>query len=435
MKKAFNYICILFFLLGLFGCSNGQDISTPSDTDTNSVTSEIISDNVSSIISQNEQSNSEQNNITLSNPIKDEFNAVWFSYFELSDMIKGKSEEKFRETIKTAYKNVADLGLDAVIMHVRPSSDAFYESDIFPWSMYCSGTQGVSPGFDPLKIMVEEAHAVSLQIHAWINPLRVGSQKNFNSLSGMNPAKIWLTDSITDNDDWVKLVSGGYYYNPTVPEVRQLIIDGVVEIIEKYDIDGFQFDDYFYPTTNSQFDQAQFNEYLAASGEEKLNRSQWRMHEVNKLVKGVYSAIKQKDQNIIFGISPSSDIDHNTDILYADIHTWVSTPGYIDYICPQIYFGFEHSTVDARYQNRLMQWSSLDICDEVKLLIGLAPYKIGTEDGGSSEWINSGSMLKDQVISGRSNERVDGFLFYSYTYLFGKKPAQQKELQQLQGMF
>ena len=274
-----------------------------------------------------------------------------------------------------------------------------------------------------------------MKIHAWINPLRVGSQKNFDKFSNKNPAKIWLSDGLKENDDYVKLVSGGYYYNPTIAEVRQLIIDGVVEIIEKYDIDGFQFDDYFYPTTRSEFDQNQFNEYLATSGQDKLNRSQWRMEEVNKLVKGIYSAIKQKDPSIIFGISPSSDIDYNTDILYADIHTWVSTPGYIDYICPQIYFGFEHSSIDSRYQNRLVQWSSLNICDNVKLLIGLAPYKTGTSDGGSDEWINKGTILKEQIILARNNQEVGGFLFYSYTYLFGKKAAQQTELSNIRDLF
>lgn len=423
------------------GCSN-EDVSGLNQTHINSDNSiqNSISSTTDSSYAQSATNNSSENVLTNSetitdNPIVNEFNAVWFSYFELTDMIKGKSEEQFRQTIQTAFKNISDLGLNAVIMHVRPSSDAFYNSNIYPWSVYCSGKQGVSPGYDPLKIMIEEAHLLSLQVHAWINPLRVGSQKNLDSFADSNPAKIWLTDNNTENDDWVKPVSGGYYYNPTIPEVRQLIIDGVTEIIDNYDIDGFQFDDYFYPTTRSDFDQNQYDKYLPSQVSEKSSRTQWRLNEVNKLVKGIYNAIKQKNPKIIFGISPSSDIEYNTDILYADIHTWISQAGYIDYICPQIYFGFEHSNIESRFQNRLAQWTSLNIHPNVKLLIGLAPYKIGTIDGGSEEWKNDGSMLKKQIINARNNGNTNGFLFYSYTYLFGNKNIQKQELNNLIGMF
>ena len=151
MKNAFIYnIAILLILSLLFGCSNGQDVSSITNIEsTNSIKQDTLSQISSTENIEQNDNNNENEIINITNPITDEFNAVWFSYFELSDMVKGKTEEQFRQNIKTAYKNVADLGLDAVIMHVRPSSDAFYESDIFPWSIYCSGTQGVSPGFDP----------------------------------------------------------------------------------------------------------------------------------------------------------------------------------------------------------------------------------------------------------------------------------------------
>ncbi|MGN1081487.1 MAG: glycoside hydrolase family 10 protein [Acutalibacteraceae bacterium] len=384
--------------------------------------------------SENTSSLQSKPSTVYKNPINEELNAVWFSYYELSDMIMGKTEHQFIESVNTAFDNVANLGLNAVIVHIRPSSDAFYESDIFPWSMYCTGTQGVSPGYDPLKIVVKASHERNLKIHAWINPLRVCSTKNFDKLAKGNPAKIWLEDSISENDTWVRCFDG-YYYNPTVPEVRQLIIDGCMEVAKKYDIDGIQFDDYFYPTTNAQFDEKEYNEYLSEYGDSALNLNLWRKQQISSLVKGVYDAVKSYNPDIIFGISPSSNIDENTDEFYADLPLWLSTPGYVDYLCPQIYFGFEHSTVEVRFQNRLAQWSALEKSEDVRLLVGIASYKSGIKDGNSTEWIDNNNIEERQVKMCRENGNISGFMFYSYTYLFGLSDAQTSERLYLEDCF
>ena len=130
--------------------------------------------------------------------------------------------------------------MNAVVVQVRPFGDAMYPSKYFPWSKYVSGKQGVNPGYDPLKYMVEKAHALGLEFHAWINPYRVANDTtDITSLSVKNKARIWLTDDKTSNDRNVLIFDGGIYYNPAKSAVRTLIADGVKEIIENYDVDEF----------------------------------------------------------------------------------------------------------------------------------------------------------------------------------------------------
>ena len=131
--------------------------------------------------------------------------------------------------------NVQDMGLNAVFLQVRPSADAFYESEIFPWSKYLTGTNGVAPNnsFDPLEFWIEEAHKRDIKLHAWINPYRItkNGDTEYNQILSDSPAKKY-------SEYVVKYSDGNYYFDPAYPEVRELVIDGAVEIIEKYDVDG-----------------------------------------------------------------------------------------------------------------------------------------------------------------------------------------------------
>lgn len=97
--------------------------------------------------------------------------------------------------------------------------------------------------------MVRKSHELDLKIHAWINPLRI--QKN------NVPEKLSIENEyfkLKDDQDKVFEVNNEKYFNPAYPQNRARIIDGVKEIVEKYSIDGIQFDDYFYPDSDGDFD-------------------------------------------------------------------------------------------------------------------------------------------------------------------------------------
>lgn len=342
-----------------------------------------------------------------------ETKAVWISYLEYQSVLQGKTESQFTKNIETMFKNLANDGINTVFVHVRSHSDAMYDSDIFPWSVYCTGTEGKDPGFDPLGIMVEKAHSAGLKIEAWINPYRVKGNSNTEKIAKSSPAYEWL------DTGKVVVLDSGIFYNPADEEVIDLIVSGVEEIVRNYNVDGIHFDDYFYPTTAESFDKSYYSSYKAEGGELKL--SEWRRQNVNILIKEVYSAIKAIDSSCRFGISPAGNMEKNYNSLYCDVYTWVTSKGYVDYICPQIYFGFNNR--DCPYLDVLSEFSSMITRSEIELIIGLAAYKAGAEDtyageNGKKEWINNNDILARQITAAREVKQYSGFALYRYDSIY-----------------
>lgn len=346
----------------------------------------------------------------------EEVRAIWLSYLDLKAMLltsgdQSAGEKQFTKNIETAFDNMQALGLNTVIAQVRPFSDALYESELFPWSYLAAGTEGKDPGFDPLEIMVEQAHARGMRLEAWINPYRVRNGANTREMSAGNPANAMLKtgDAIQYN--------GAITYNPASKKAQQLIVDGVKEIVENYDVDGIHFDDYFYPTTDMAFDKASYQSYRSAGG--TLDQADWRRQNVNDLVKAVYAAIKEIDEDVVFGISPQGNMDNNYNNQFIDVEEWLTEDGYIDYICPQIYFGFQNST--CPYAETVKAWDQ-QITNDVKLYVGLAPYKIGLEDtyagNGKWEWANNDDLLARMVETARESENYQGFSLFRYDSVF-----------------
>lgn len=361
-----------------------------------------------------------------------EVRAIWLSYLEWQGMLKGKTKEQFTTNISNALNNITSMGLNTVYVHARSHSDAYYDSDIFPWSENCSGTEGVSPGFDPLSIIIREAHSRGLKVEAWVNPYRIRGNTDTSKIANDNPAKAWL------NTGKVKIVdSEGIYYNPAYDDVIELVVDGVKEIVNNYDVDGIHFDDYFYPTKDASFDKEEYSSYQKDGG--KLSLDDWRRDNVNRLVSRVYSAIKSIDSSCRFGISPTGNMDNNYSILYCDVYAWVRSDKYVDYICPQIYFGFSHDY--SPYTTVLDQYNSMISSNTVDLITGLAAYKIGQKESsyagdGINEWINNSDILAGQVIASREKSHYKGFALYRYDSLFNPsstvKDSVKKELANLE---
>ena len=398
---------------------NSSDISSNSSIDSSSenISSEETSSGSTS--SGNTSSGSSSSGNTSSGgtvtPPKAQFtSAIWYAYYELD--FKNDTEATFKQKINKMFDSAVDLGCDAVICQVRPFADALYYSEYFPMSVYMTGTQGKDPGYDALEYMVKAAHERSLQIHAWLNPYRISnSTANVNSLADSHPAKKWLNDGNTANDRYVLTYKNGLYFNPSEVEVQKLIIDGVREIVQNYDVDGIHFDDYFYPfvnTVDEDFDKAEHQK----SGT-NLSLEDWRRANVNALISGVYRAINEIDSSVQFGISPSYHIsndgsDQNYKVKFADIAKWMNTSGYTDYIAPQIYFGYNHPT--AAYTKVLNQWLSIPRKNSVKLYIGVAAYKIGTVDAKTTEWQTDDDILARQALEAKQ-KGCDGVFIFSYS--------------------
>lgn len=340
----------------------------------------------------------------------EEIRGVWLFYRELSMVDeKGGTAESFTEKINTIFDKCVSLGINTVFFHVRPSADSFYASKIFPFSEYLTGKQGGAVDYDPLKIAVSLAHEKNISLHAWINPFRISFSSDKSELAETNPA----VKLINENSDRICTVNGGLYFNPASEENRKLIIDGVREIVNSYDVDGVHIDDYFYPDTDKSIDEKQFQDYVSCGG--NLSLEEWRTQNVNTFVSNMYSAVKSCDENVIVSVSPAGNIENNYKKLYADVKRWGSTEGYCDWLIPQIYFGFENSA--QPYETVMNEWRKNTICPSVRLAAGLAAYKVLS--GESDEWKKGGIIGRQW---GRAEENgYDGFVLFSYSSIISEK--------------
>ncbi len=361
----------------------------------------------------------------------DEYKAFWFSYYDYTAYrakYKKRNATTFKKYFTQAVKKGKSLGMNCIIVHVRPFGDAMYKSKYFPWSKCISGKQGKNPGYDPLKIMTQVAHANGMKIEAWINPYRVASgSTNYKKLSTKNPARKWHNKKKTRRN--VLAYKGSLDYNPAKAQVRNLIVNGVKEIVENYDVDGIHMDDYFYPAfsssnVNSAFDAKEYRASTMAKG--KQNIVSFRREQVNMLVKAIHRAVKSIDPSVTFGISPAGNIDNLTSrySYYVDINKWLNSSDYVDYICPQIYWGFKHPY--AKFDRVTNRWMNAAKSKKVKVYIGIAVYRAGHNIGAGSaerrEWRTDANILKKQVQYARK-KGCDGFAFFDYQDLKSKKSA------------
>lgn len=338
----------------------------------------------------------------------EEMRGVWVSYMELSmENESSKTQKAFEDKFTEIAQKCRESGFNTLIVQVRPFCDALYKSGYFPWSHILTGTQGENPQYDALQVMCNICKENNLKIHAWINPYRVSSNETPKKLSENNPY-------IKNSEIGIK-TDNGIFLDPSNETAQQLICDGVKEIAENYDVDGIQFDDYFYPTEDESFDKKQHEAYIEKYGKENcMSLDNWRMQNVNTLICKVYRTIKSVDLSVEFGISPQGNIGNN-DGLYADVKSWCTCKGFADYICPQIYFSLENPALT--FEDCLNSWTSLDFDENVKLYVGLGGYKAGKGEYDEETWLLSDSILADEYDILRNNKSVRGFMLYSYSCL------------------
>lgn len=360
-------------------------------------------------------------------PPKRELRAAWISTVERIDWPKSNDPEQQKQDFIDLLDFHQSLGMNAVVVQVKPTADAFYSSELAPWSHWITGVQGKDPGYDPLAFMIEEAHKRNLEFHAWFNPYRISMNTDIDKLVENHPAR--------QNPDWVMSYGGKLYYDPGVPEAIQYITDSVMEVVKKYDVDGVHFDDYFYPNRfdGEGFpDQATYDKY---GKDYPGDINAWRRHNVDTLIYNLSREIKKEKNYVKFGISPfgvwrnkSVDPDgSNTnagqpsyDNLHADIRKWV-IGGWIDYVAPQIYWSFGFAP--AAYEILVDWWSELieEHNANTHLYIGHADYKVGSDANFTDPY-----EIPNQLIYNLNYEQVKGSIHFTTRDLIGKPDLRNK---------
>lgn len=345
---------------------------------------------------------------------KREFRAAWVTTFTNLDWPskRGLNSAVQQKEYLTLLEKFQANNLNAVIVQVRASSDAFYKSEYSPWSEWLTGTQGLppSPYYDPLDFMLKHCHAHNMEFHAWFNPLRAISHDRFSSVT-----KNHIT---SQKPQWFFHYGESYYYNPGIPEVRDYLVKVIMEVVKNYDIDGVHLDDYFYPYTikKQKIPDAQtFKKYNRGI----KNIKDWRRDNINLLIEDLSKAIKKEKAHVKFGISPlaiwrnkkqdptGSDTNSGQtsyDNLYCDTKLWVEK-GWLDYIAPQLYWSTNN--LYANY-NKLLNWWDLETYKSTHLYIGHALYKLDL----SNKRKFAPSEIINQVKLARSNSKSQGSIYF-----------------------
>ncbi len=409
--RLISKLLIIIMCIALAGCSYGEGNT---EIETSTTPFQYKSSPVPFLYNTK---NEQKQDVPVKKVVKyDNVKAIWLSYIDISPMLTGKTEQQFTLAFTNACKNISELGCNTIFVHIRPFGDALYSSDIYPASRLITGKAGQIGAFDPLSVMINVAHSYKLSIHGWINPLRLETQECFANYDSRYLTKRWFERK----NGYVCSVEGDkhLWLNPGYSEVRQLIADGAAEMVKKYDIDGIHYDDYFYPTTAESFDKACF----ASAGHGKT-LSVWRLENISDMVKRIYDAVKSVNSEAVVGVSPQGNLDNNYRYMYADMKKWGSTKGFVDYICPQIYFGYNNPV--KPFIPTLKEWESVVTEPAVSLYIGLAVYKI---EGGEDEFVNTEGIIARQIADIGNSDKCKGFCLYAYCNTFADSERARKEL-------
>ncbi len=396
MKRSFVLLLIILLLTSCVGRDVDVSDVTPS-----------VSDESGETVSEEES----LEDIYVYAPSEEsKMKGVWISQYDITDIWCSEEGQtpaaEFASQIDGICKGLKENGYTAIFLQIRPFGDSFYPSEYYPPSEYAVGAYGNSFEYDPLSLFISVAHSHGLELHAWINPFRLMEKVDMEAIPDTELIKQYADQGL------LALYNGRYYFRPSDENARTHILDGIREILENYQVDGIHFDDYFYPTKDPSFDSEDF----ASSGEKDMFA--WRRSNVDSFVKAVYDLVKSVNSECIFGIAPSGNMDYTYNTCCTDIYKWCSEEGYLDYIMPQIYFGYNHP--DAPFFPVVTEWQRIVKIPEVKLYIGLAAYKQGVEDVNAGEakdeWITDGDMLYRQAED--SLTFTDGYVMFSYSYIY-----------------
>jgi uncharacterized lipoprotein YddW (UPF0748 family) len=344
---------------------------------------------------------------------KREFRGVWVATVANIDWPSrpGLTMDKQKQELIGILEQHKANGMNAIVLQVRPAADAFYAKSREPWSQWLMGKQGIapSPGYDPLEFAIKEAHFRGMELHAWFNPYRATMSVN---------TVVHESHMTRRHPELFFTYAGKKQFDPGIPEVREYIVQVILDVVKGYDVDGIHFDDYFYPYPVSGQkikDDATFSKY--PNGFTNIN--DWRRNNVDLLIKQLDDSIHHYKKHVKFGISPfgiwknvaedsigsATNGLSNYSALFADSRKWVKE-GWVDYINPQVYFSF---TRKAAPFGTLVDWWSNNTFGR-HLYIGQAAYLVNQKM--EAAW-SIPSQIPDQVRYIRNNNRVQGSVFFS----------------------
>lgn len=380
-----------------------------------------------------------------------EMRGVWFSTVNNIDIEIMKDENQYKEYLISVIKKAKEYHFNTIIFQVRPTNDAFYRSELNPWSRFITGVEDQHPGFDILEFFIAEAKKENIDVHAWINPYRVSGIK----FSDLKMTKNQFLDTLSEKNFArrrknlvIETSLDKCILDPASAEVQEFVSDTALEIAKNYDVKAIHIDDYFYPYEEIRDpDEEKKHQAIAPH----LSLADFRRQNVDKLMKMISDKLKTLDKKVEFGISPFGVYRTNKKFfeekgleggwergsnnhyacyqgyegLYADVYLWMKNK-WIDYVVPQVYFEFDNYEVDEKigeevnrvnYADLVTWWSEISAETETKLYIGQGLYRYS--DKGN--WSNSEEII-NQLKYNHTKDNVLGTIMFTFRNLVRNKP-------------
>ncbi len=368
-------------------------------------------------------------------PRSREFRGVWVSPL-VNDISRYTSKDQYIRDLNLVLDTMEYYKLNTIVFHVRIMNDALYDSELNPQSTYTNIVDYSS--FDHLEWLIGEVHRRGMEFHAWLNPYRIDNRPT--TLSAIKAKYVDFPSNPANKDQNIILGTSGAILNPGEPEVREFVVDTVMELIENYDVDAIHFDDYFYASMEQNADLATYNKYKASS--QTTNISDWRREQVDTFIYTLSDTMREYNQNnnrnVQLGISPTgiwrngngvvtydsngtaittgsntAGQEHYASYLYANSKKWVDEE-WIDYITPQSYWSFELKA--APYADVVDWWSKVVKNKKVNLYTGMGLYRKYSGDSGGS-WETNQNEAANQVLYNSKHESIRGSIIFNYRYL------------------
>lgn len=364
---------------------------------------------------------------------KREMRGVWIStHLSLDWPTRTQTPDQQRAALRAILDHNVATGMNAAFLQVRSQSDALYPSNLEPWSYYLTNNQGSAPApaWDPLQFAIDESRKRGLEFHAWINPYRAVA----NTATESNTAQYAANHVSRTHPEWMLQVGTVKILNPGLAGVREHVTRVIMDIVERYDVDGIHFDDYFYPagTINDDAAYAADPRGFAATA---AGRADWRRDNINLLIAGVNDRIRATKPWVKFGVSPSGIYRSSTDPAigsptsagasqhyvsnFADTRAWLRA-GWVDYLAPQVYWYIGQTGSDYKL---LVPWWNENAFGR-HMYIGLADYKMGT-----TGWTDP-KQVASQIALNRAQPQIAGQIHFRHAFLQANPLGYRTDLQQ-----
>ncbi|CAN7474645.1 family 10 glycosylhydrolase [Massilia sp. LjRoot122] len=351
---------------------------------------------------------------------KREMRGVWIStHISLDWPNRTQTPAQQQAALKAILDHNKATGMNAAFLQVRSQADALYPSNLEPWSYYLTNQQGSapSPAWDPLQFAIDETRKRGMEFHAWINPYRAVA-----TASNQGNTAMYAANHVSRaHPEWMLTVGTVKILNPGLPAVRDHVVNVIMDIVNRYDVDGIHFDDYFYPNGTTGDDDAYYADPRGFPNT-AAGRADWRRDNINILVARVNDSIRAVKPWVKFGISPSGIYRSSTDpavgsptssgtlqhysAMFADSRKWIQQ-GWVDYLTPQVYWYIGQTGSDYKL---LVPWWN-DNAYERHMYIGLADYKMNT-----TGWTDP-NQINNQIALNRASANISGQIHFRHAFL------------------